>query len=141
MNTEHLEAFAHGLGALPAAVEDVVRRAVNHFGDTTPDPETLTAWGQQLRVQCTHLFVAAPHNDLAAVAARHGMAVELWQSLSAEERYTREKQWLATHGQGPGPKQKQGNYIATGEELKMLEGKSVHERRTWAHERMQQQQG
>jgi hypothetical protein len=91
MNTEHLEAFARGLGALPAAVEDVVRRAVNHFGDTTPDHDTLTAWGTQLRTTCTHLFVAAPQDDLAAVAARHGMSAALWQSLSPTERYTRER--------------------------------------------------
>jgi hypothetical protein len=74
MEPQHLEAFARGLGALPAAVQDVVARAVNHFGDTTPDPEALTIWGTQLKAQCPHLFVAAPHNDLAAVAARHGMS-------------------------------------------------------------------
>jgi hypothetical protein len=140
METAQLEAFARGLGALPAAVEDVVRRAVNHFGDTEPDGETLATWGQQLRAQCTHLFVAAPQHDLAAVAARHGMSVELWQSLTAEEKYTRERQWLATHGQAPGPKQKQGNYIASGEDLKALEGKSVVERLTYARERAAQQQ-
>jgi hypothetical protein len=68
------------------------------------------------------------------------MSVELWQSLTAEEKYTRERQWLATHGQAPGPKQKQGNYIASGEDLKALEGKSVVERLTYARERAAQQQ-
>jgi hypothetical protein len=139
METAHLEAFARGLGALPAAVQDVVARAVNHFGDTTPDPDTLTAWGQQLRAQCTHLFVTAPQNDLAAVAARHGVPLEVWVKMTAEEKYTRERQWQATHGQAPGPKQKQSNYMATGEELKTWQDKSLNERLTLAHERTQQQ--
>jgi hypothetical protein len=138
MDTTHLEAFARGLGGLPAAIEDIVRRGQHHFGDTTPDPETLTAWGTQLKAQCMHLFVAAPQDDLAAVAARHGMSVELWQSLSAEEHYTRERQWQAQHGQVPGPKQKHRNYIATGEELKTLQGKSLNERLTFGHARGQQ---
>ena len=52
MDTTALEAFARGLGALPSAVEDVVRRAVHHFGDTEPDHETLTTWGTALKTQC-----------------------------------------------------------------------------------------
>src|SRR4029450_11594919 len=71
------------------------------------------------KAQCTHLFVAAPQDDLAAVAAKHGVHLEVWTKLSAEEKSTRERQWQAAHGQAPGPKQKQGNFIATGEDLKV----------------------
>jgi hypothetical protein len=46
---------------------------------------------------------------------------------------------IAAHGQAPGPRQKQGNYMATGEELKTLEGKSPAERTTYGHERTRQQ--
>jgi hypothetical protein len=76
------------------------------FGDTEPDHDTLTAWGTQLKATCTHLFVAAPQNDLAAVAAKHGMSVPLWERLSPTEKYTRERQWLAQHGQAPTQKQR-----------------------------------
>jgi hypothetical protein len=66
--------------------------------------------------------------------------VELWQSLSPEEHYTRERQWLKAHGQDRGPKPKPGNYIATGEELKTLEGKTPTEQLTFVRERALQAQ-
>jgi hypothetical protein len=133
MNTEHLAAFAAGLGALPAAVEDVVRRAVNHFGDTTPDPETLTAWGQQLRAQCTHLFVQ-PAQAAFDPQQRFGVPPEVWAKMTPEEHFTR-----ARAERPPAQRQKTGNYIATADEQKAWGDKSLNEQLTLAHERTQQQ--
>ena len=134
MEQQAFETFARGLGGLPAAIEDIVRRAVHHFGDTEPDPEALATWGAQLKAQCPHLFVPpSPRSTLEAVAAKHGMPVELWQSLSPEERYARERALLP-----PVPRQKPGKYIATDAELQDLAGKSLTEQLTIAHERARQ---
>ena len=134
MEINELEAFARGLGGLPAAIEDIVRRARHHFGDTTPAPEVLTAWGTQLKATSTHLFgPPTPQSTLEAVAARHGMPLALWESLSPQERYTRERALTP-----PAPRQKPQPYRATADELKALEGKSLVERLTFAHEKAQQ---
>ena len=135
MEQKEFEAFARGLGGLPSAIEDIVRRAQHHFGDTEPDAETLTAWGRALTTTSPHLFVPpTSRTTLEEVAAKHGMPLALWQSLSPAERYTREKALSP-----PVQRHKPGTYLATGEELQALKGKSLHEQLTFAHEKAQQQ--
>jgi hypothetical protein len=63
---------------------------------------------------------SAPRAILEEVAARHNMPLSLWESLSPTERYTRERQWLAQHGQAHVQKQRPGPVQLSSEQVAAL---------------------
>src|SRR4029453_4540183 len=147
METAMLLERAARAGIAHEALIDAISRAERHFGSAEPTVQDLDTYYQTtLKAARPHLWPrrptqAAERSTLEEVAAKHGMSADQWQRLSPEKRSTRERTWLATHGPAPGPKPKTGNYLATGEDLKALAGKSLSERLTFGHTQTQQQKG
>lgn len=85
MDTTVLEIAARSAGALPSAIDDVVRRLSEHFAaQASPSPELVSQQLAQLRESAPHLFPRADATTAAGVPV--GLPESVWRSMSPSSK-------------------------------------------------------
>ena len=130
MNTTRLTEEAGPRGVIPDAVQDVIARAVQHFGQAEPTQDEMDVWLTGLKVQAPH-FYARPVPTAPPQA-------EIPNWLSATERLTRFRASQPAVGRA-----RPSTRVLSQEELAELDraGLGLFERLTRARQMLEQGEG